>query len=232
MKTTPKDSTTRRPWITLIVLVLLLVGVGALIALLGGGDVAQSPSYQVKQTIEAVEIREYDPYVVAETDVDGTIEGAGNQGFRILAKYIFGGNQGNTKVAMTAPVSQERAAPSGEGEKIEMTAPVTQKRSGDQFTIQFMMPSKYTVDTLPTPNDSRIRFREVEGRTLAAIQYSGRWTERNYEEHLRELVGTLRRNGYEPVGEPVWARYDPPFKPWFMRRNEILTEFRRDGDES
>ena len=228
MTGTPKDPVRRRLWITLIVLLLLLVGVGVLIALLGGGDVAyESPNYRVADTIEAVEIRDYEPYVVAEADVDGTIEEAGNQGFRILAKYIFGDNRGNTKVAMTAPVSQERAR----SEKIAMTAPVTQERAGDRFTIQFMMPTKYTIETLPKPNDARIRFREIEGRRLAAIQYSGRWTEQNYQEHLDELVQTLRRYGYDPVGEPVWARYDPPFKPWFMRRNEILTAFQR-VDES
>ncbi len=224
MAATPKDPVRRRLWITLIVLLALLVGVGALIAWLGGDDVAyESPSYRVTETIDGVEIREYEPYVVAETEVDGTVEDAGSQGFRILAKYIFGDNQGNAKVAMTAPVSQERTTP----EKIAMTSPVTQERSGEQFTIQFMMPSEYTLDTLPKPNDSRIRFRVVEGRTLAAIEYSGRWTQRNYEKHLDELVGVLRRNGYQEVGEPVWARYDPPFKPWFMRRNEILIAFER-----
>jgi hypothetical protein len=224
MATTTKDPVKRRLWTTLIVLVVLLIGVGALIAWLGGDDVAyESPSYRVAETIGSVEIREYDPYVVAETDVDGTVEGAGNQGFRILAKYIFGGNQGNAKVAMTAPVTQEKATP----ETIAMTAPVTQERSGEQFTVQFMMPSKYTLDTLPKPNDSRIRFREVEGRTLAAIRYSGRWPHDTYETPLAELLGVLRQNGYPPVGAPVWARYDPPFKPWFMRRNEILTAFER-----
>ena len=226
MRQPSKDPVKRRLWVTLLVLLVLLVGVGALIAFLGDDDVAyESPNYRVTEALEGVEIREYDPYVVAETDVDGSIEDAGNQGFRILAKYIFGDNQAKTKVAMTAPVSQEKTTPGSE--KIAMTAPVTQERVGEQFTIQFMMPSKYTLDTLPTPNDTRIRFREVEGKRLAAIRYSGRWTERNYEEHLDELVATLRRNGYEPIGEPVWARYDPPFKPWFMRRNEILTAFRQ-----
>ena len=230
MNDASKDPVKRRLWITLIVLLVLLVGVGALIAFLGGDDVAyESPNYRVIQTIGAVELREYEPYVVAETVVDGTIENAGNQGFRILAGYIFGDNQAKKKVAMTAPVNQEKASPGAE--KIAMTSPVTQERAGDRFTIQFMMPSKYTVETLPTPNDSRIRFREVEGRDLAAIRYSGRWTERNYETNLAELLSTLRGNGYEPVGEPVWARYDPPFKPWLMRRHEILTAFRR-VDES
>jgi hypothetical protein len=126
---------------------------------------------------------------------------------------------------MTAPVSQAKATP----EKIAMTSPVTQERSGDRFTIQFMMPSKYTLETLPTPNDARVRFREVAAQRLGAVRYSGRWTKNNYEENLAKLRNALRENGYEPVGEPVWARYDPPFKPWFMRRNEILTSFERAG---
>ena len=80
--------------------------------------------------------------------------------------------------------------------------------------------------SLPVPNDPRIQIREVPGKRLAAIRYSGRWTKERYDKHLRELLDTLERKGYEPVGEPVWARYDPPFKPWFMRRNEILVAFR------
>lgn len=222
MTDTPNDHVRRRLWVTLIVLLVLLVAVGGIILWLGDDDVAtESPAYRVTESLGAVEIREYEPYIVAEAEVDGPLEDAGNQGFRILAKYIFGDNQGNAKVAMTAPVSQAKAVP----EKIAMTSPVTQERSGDRFTIQFMMPSKYTLETLPKPNDSRVQFREVSGQRLAAIRYSGRWTERNYEQHLAELRSILRQNGYEPVGEPVWARYDPPFKPWFMRRNEILTSF-------
>ena len=228
MAQTPDDPVRRRLWVTLIVLLVLLAGVGGIILWLGGDDVAyESPSYRVTETLGEIEIREYQPYIVAEAEVDGPLEDAGNQGFRILAKYIFGNNEGNAKVAMTAPVSQAKASP----EKIAMTSPVTQERSGDRFTIQFMMPSKYTLETLPTPNDARVRFREVAAQRRAAIRYSGRWTKSNYEENLAKLRNTLRQSGYEPVGEPVWARYDPPFKPWFMRRNEILTSFER-ADES
>ena len=219
----PEDPVKRRLWITLIVLLFLLVAVAGLIATLGGEDVSyESPSYRVVESIGDVEIREYAPYLVAETEVDGPLEDAGSQGFRILAKYIFGDNQGNRKVAMTAPVSQERKASA----KIAMTAPVTQARKDDRFTIQFMMPSEYTRESLPIPNDSRIQIREVPGRRLAAVRYSGRWSKSNYDTHLAKLLQTLERNGFEPIGEPLWARYDPPFKPWFMRRNEILTAFR------
>lgn len=218
------DPVRRRLWLTLTVLLLALLAVGVTIALLGGGDVSyESPRYRVVETIgNDVEIREYEPYLVAETVVDGSLEGAGSQGFRILAKFIFGDNRQSEKIAMTAPVTQ---APS-ETTKIAMTAPVTQQRSGDQYAIQFMMPSEYDRESLPTPNDPRIRIREVEERTLAAIRYSGRWSEKRYETHLDTLLQTLADAGYQPVGEPQWARYDPPFKPWFMRRNEILVAFR------
>lgn len=219
----PNDPVKKRLWITLVVLLVLMLAVAAFIAMLGGGDVAyESPDYRVVETIGDVEIRQYEPYLVAEATVDGTLETAGNEGFRILAKYIFGGNQGDRKIAMTAPVTQEKA----EGAKISMTAPVTQERSGKRFVVRFMMPSEYSLETLPEPNDPRIRFEEVPARRLAAIRYSGRWTKERYDVHLRKLRDTLRDHGYEAVGEPVWARYNPPFMPWFLRRNEILTAFR------
>ena len=219
----PQDPVKRRLRITILVWVVLLIAIAIAIALLGDFGVAyESPNYEVTEKIGEVEIRQYAPYLVAETRVDGSLEDAGNQGFRILAKYIFGDNRGKQKIAMTAPVSQEKT----DGIKIAMTAPVTQTRAGEQFTIQFMMPSEHSLETLPEPNDSRIEIREMPGRRLAAIRYSGRWSEKNYEENLKGLLETLSREGYEPEGQPVWARYDPPFKPWFMRRNEILTAFR------
>ncbi len=185
----------------------------------------ESPEYRVVDRFGEIEIREYDPYLVAETTVDGDLENAGNLGFRIVAKYIFGNNQGGRKIAMTAPVSQEVAA----GTKISMTAPVTQEKTGDRYTIQFMMPSKYSREELPEPNDPRVSIREVPARRFAAVRYSGSWSKQNYEEHLEHLLETLSAKGYEPQGEPVWARYDPPFMPWFLRRNEILTAFQIPG---
>jgi len=181
----------------------------------------ESPDYRVTSKLGPIEIREYQPYLVAETTVDGSLESAGNQGFRILAKYIFGGNRASKKIAMTAPVVQEK----DQGARIAMTTPVTQAKTGDQYTIRFMMPSELSRDALPEPNDARIAIREVPGRTLAAIRYSGTWSKRNYEKHLDELYAALRADGLAPEGEPIWARYNPPFTPWFMRRNEILTGF-------
>ncbi len=186
----------------------------------------ESPDYQVASRVGEIEIRDYAPYLVAETTVAGTLESAGNQGFRVLAKYIFGANRGGKRIAMTSPVTQEEA----EGTKIAMTTPVTQERAGDRFQVRFMMPSDYSAETLPVPTDARIAIREVPPRTLAAIRYSGTWSKRNYDKHLDELYATLRSQGLEPVGHPIWARYNPPFTPWFLRRNEILTEFREFDD--
>lgn len=207
---------------TIIIVAVIATCVFAVMAF-GGRTVAyESPKYRVTEQLGSVEIREYEPYVVAETVVDGTIESAGNSGFRILARYIFGHNRDSRKVSMTSPVTQERV----EGTKLAMTAPVTQVKRGDQYTIRFMMPSEYSRESLPTPNDARVQIREVPTKVYAAIRYSGTWSRRNYDKHLEELRATLLAEGFEPVGEPVWARYNPPFTPWFLRRNEILTEFR------
>jgi effector-binding domain-containing protein len=204
-----------------LIITLLLVSATAVFLVIGGGVAYETPNYQVVEELGTIEIREYAPYLVAETSVEGDLENAGNAGFRILASYIFGDNQGEQKIAMTAPVSQEKSA----GSKIAMTAPVTQERAGDRFAIQFVMPSKYTLETLPKPNDPRIDVREVPARKFAAIRYSGTWSRKNYETHLAQLREALAANGYEAIGEPIWARYDPPFKPWFLRRNEILSAF-------
>ena len=206
------------------VLSLIVLTAVALASLGLGGDSVpyETPEYEIVERIDSVEIREYAPYLAAETTVDVNLEKAGNQGFPVLAKYIFGGNRSTKKNAMTSPVTQKSSG----GEKIAMTAPVTQKRSEEQYVVQFLMPSEYSKDELPVPNDARINIREVTGRRVAAIRYSGTWSKRNYEKHLARLIDTLRTEGYAAVGEPTWARYNPPFTPWFLRRNEIMTEFR------
>jgi len=128
---------------------------------------------------------------------------------------------------MTAPVVQEPVS-----EKISMTAPVAQKKVGDRYRITFLMPSKYTLETLPQPTDTRIRLRAEQERRVAAIRYSGFWSRSRYDDHERKLREWIDERGLEPIGEPVWARYDPPFMPWFLRRNEILIELREPGVET
>lgn len=182
----------------------------------------EKPQYRVVQEVQGIEVREYAPYLVAETEVSGSREEAGNAGFRRLADYIFGKNRGDKKIAMTAPVAQQ------EGARIAMTAPVSQQETPDRgastWVIQFMMPSEYARDALPEPIDPAIRFREVPARRVAALRYSGTWSEERYLEKLAQLRAAMERAGLRAVGEPVWARYDPPFMPWFLRTNEILIE--------
>jgi len=197
----------------------------------------EKPSYQVAQRFEDFELRDYAPYVVAETDVSGTRESAGNDGFRVLAGYIFGKNKGSRKLAMTAPVAQAEGtklamtAPvvQSEGTKLAMTAPVAQSAGADgrTWTIQFMMPSQYALADLPEPLDPRVRFRVVPPRRVAARSYSGGWSTARYEEELARLQAGLAREGLVAAGEPAWARFDPPFKPWFLRTNEIWVELAR-----
>lgn len=176
----------------------------------------EEPKYTVVRQYDGFEIREYAPYLVAEVVVPGPAEEAGNQGFRILAGYIFGKNKGERKIAMTAPVAQAPAPA-----KIAMTAPVTQAAANGGFVVQFTMPSEYTLETLPEPLDPQVRLREVPGGRFAVIRYSGTWSEGNYQEHLAKLQRSVEAAGLRTTGSPIYSRYNAPFVPWFMRRNEI-----------
>jgi hypothetical protein len=176
----------------------------------------EEPKYTVVRQYDGFEIREYAPYLVAEVVVPGPSEEAGNQGFRILAGYIFGKNKGERRIAMTAPVAQAPVPA-----KIEMTAPVTQTAAGGGYVVQFTMPSEYTLETLPEPLDPQVKLKEVPGGRFAVIRYSGTWSERNYKEHLEKLERGVEAAGLRTTGSPIYSRYNAPFVPWFMRRNEI-----------
>jgi len=177
----------------------------------------EEAAYKVLKTSGKFEIREYVPHILAETIVDGDLEEAGNKAFRRLFNYISGANRSRAKVAMTAPVSQEKA-----GEKISMTAPVVQQRARDKWAVSFTMPASYTLETLPVPDDPQITLRPVPARRMAAVRYSGLWSEKNYLQNRSELEAWIREQGLTAAGDPVWARYNPPFTLWFLRRNEIL----------
>ena len=174
-------------------------------------------TYTVVQSEASIEVRDYAPAIVAETIVDAEFEEAGSPGFRILVEYISGANAQRESIAMTAPVTQMP-----EGERIEMTAPVTQELVKQGYRITFMMPSGRTIEDLPIPDDHRIAVREEPGRRYVAIRYSGFWSEKNYQQQLETLTRWMGENKLEAQGPAIWARYDPPFMPWFFRRNEIL----------
>jgi effector-binding domain-containing protein len=154
---------------------------------------------------------------VAETIVDGPLEDAGNRAFQRLFDYISGKNRSHDKIAMTAPVSQEAAS-----EKIKMTSPVGQQSIEGGWLVSFTMPASQTIEALPDPEDQRIKLRQVPACRMVAVRYSGVWSEKRYLRYKQELESWIEKNGFRIIGEPVWARYNSPFTPWFLRRNEIL----------
>lgn len=204
--------------------VALVLSIAAL-TLTGGNAMAiEEPGYEVLASTDDYEVRRYDAYIIAETDVEGTYKTAGNKAFRILAGYIFGDNQASEKMAMTAPVGSR---PADDSVKMNMTAPVTSTSGNEDtgsYTYSFVMEKKYSLDTLPAPNDPRVRLRVVPERTVAVHRYSGTWSEDNYLKHERLLLDALAGDGVSTRGAPISARYNAPFTPWFMRRNEVMIE--------
>tara|TARA_B100001741_G_scaffold103163_1_gene84936 strand:+ start:551 stop:1225 length:675 start_codon:yes stop_codon:yes gene_type:complete len=181
----------------------------------------EEPKYSVLKEYENFEIRNYASYLVAEVDIEGSYNKTGNEAFRILAGYIFGDNQSSTKMNMTAPVESEAIQSS---EKMNMTAPVFSNKNFNGYTYRFVMESKYTQETLPVPNNSKIRITEIKDRVMAVISFSGRWSQKNFEKHEQILVNDLKNEGIGVASEAIYARYNAPFTPWFLRRNEIMFE--------
>jgi hypothetical protein len=180
----------------------------------------REPHYVTQVQEGDFEVRQYGPRVVAETTVPGEWTDAGNEGFRRLAGYIFGKNRRNAKIAMTAPVAQAPRK-ADESVKLAMTAPVAQHREGDAWIVAFTMPDGETLETLPAPLDSRVVLRELPSSRVAVVRFSGRWTDANMKEHEAELRRWTSERKLEVIGEAEVNRYDPPFKPWFLRRNEV-----------
>jgi hypothetical protein len=205
----------------LLGLVVALVAVTSLIA--GASAMAvEQPRYSVTLQDGPFEVRDYPPLLAAETTVVGGRSGAVNEGFRTLARYIFGANRSRREIAMTAPVIQARAA---RGESIAMTAPVIQTPAeGDAYNVQFLMPSAYTAATLPEPTDAAIRIVEIPARRLAVIRFTGLWTESSLHREEEALRAAIARHGLAIAdGEtPSYAFYDPPWTPFFLRRNEVM----------
>jgi len=177
----------------------------------------EEPAFTLVLKDEAFEVRDYGTTVVAEVTVTGNQNRAANEGFRLLAGYIFGGNTRRQSIAMTAPVAQSRNS-----ETIAMTAPVTQTASGGTWTVQFTMPSAYTMATLPVPNDRRVTLREEPGRRMAVVRFSGIADARQVEARTRELEAQLRSRGLRATGPVSLAQYDAPWTLWFLRRNEVM----------
>ncbi len=178
----------------------------------------EEPAFTVLGSPAGLEIRQYGPRIAAETTVTGRNEKARNDGFGRLAGYIFGGNTTRTSIAMTAPVAQA-------SEKIAMTAPVGQTPDGSgAWRIQFIMPSQYTLDTLPIPRDPSVRLVAIEPETFAVLRFSGSTGDKAVAAQTAELLRRLAGSGWRAEGEPVAWFYDPPWRLPSQRRNEVAVQ--------
>ena len=177
----------------------------------------EQPEYEVVASHGDFEVRRYAAMILAETRVESDFERAGNEAFQRLFAYISGDNAVQSKIAMTAPVLQQPSA-----EKIDMTAPVLQARDTSGWSVAFVVPAQYSWETAPQPTDPRVTLRLLPARTVAAVRFSGTWDEERFATREKELRALLADRGLTTIGEAVYARYNPPFIPWFMRRNEVM----------
>ena len=177
----------------------------------------EETKFKVIENEGKFELRQYASHIVAETFVEGDFSEVGNEAFRRLAGYINGQNRSKQTIPMTAPVSQE-----ADSVKIPMTAPVNQEKAGEKWRFTFLMPAEYTLETLPEPLDSRVELKRMPERLMAALKYSGTWSRSRYEEKKKQLMEWIEKRALKQIAEPVFARYNPPFMPWFLRRNEVL----------
>lgn len=179
----------------------------------------EQAEYTVVRNTGVYEVREYAPHIEAQTTVQGSFTGALNNGFSIVAAYIFGANQSATKIAMTAPVQSQ-----GSSEKIAMTAPVLSSADGDTRTIAFVMPKEHTLASLPKPTDDRVRLVEVPVRTVAVLQFSWGRSNARVAKMEERLLAALTKDGVRTKGAVTFAGYNAPWTPPWMVRNEVLVE--------
>ena len=184
----------------------------------------EEPAYTVTEKAEPFELRAYAPKIVAETFVGGSMDKASGAGFRLIADYIFGNNSlqegGNAEISMTAPVTMQPT--SG---KISMTAPVTMEQSGGKWRVHFVMPGKYTLATLPKPNNSAVTIRQIPSVNYAVVRFSGFAGESKVAAKTADLLNWLEGKGIKPLGSPELARYNPPWTLPFFRRNEVMVRY-------
>lgn len=184
---------------------------------------APEPGYIVLSEREEYQVREYAPYLLAEVNVSGEYRDALYGGFRILFDYIDGNNSSREKVEMTAPVIQEEGS---KPEMIPMTAPVLLEEEGETYLISFVMPLKYTMETIPVPKDKRVKVRQVEKKKVAVLSFSWYATEKRVQEKKDRLMELLSRDGYQAASPYRAAYYNPPWTLPFLRRNEILIDLK------
>jgi hypothetical protein len=166
-----------------------------------------------------IQIRFYEKTLIAQTVTSGDYKKSGNEGFKRLAGYIFGNNQPNQKIEMTTPVIEEESS-----EKIAMTVPVYQERNDNLWTMTFVLPAKYTLDTIPKPTDVNVEIKQLAEKKVATLRYSGLIKADKLQEKTTELQDWLDKNNYVSISKPYSAAYDPPWTLPFLRRNEVHIE--------
>ena len=193
------------------------------LAMLWSGDFSlayEEPAYRVIKTYPAFELRQYDAYVVAETQVAGAFDDVGSQAFRRLFRYISADKRPQGKISMTTPVIQQPIA-ADENPGDDGSAPAD---TGTSYRFAFVMPAEYALDDLPKPDNLTIQLSSIPARMMAARRYSGTWSEERYRKNQQQLLEAVEAAGLKTLGTPIFARYNAPFSLWFLRRNEVLIE--------
>ncbi len=197
---------------------------GALISIAltfaGAVMATEEPKYSVLEKEPPFEIRSYAPMIVAEVQVDGDLDAASSQGFRLIAAYIFGQNQVSEKIAMTAPVMVEDQKQNSA--KIAMTVPVGVESNAGKWTVSFVMPAEYTIETIPKPMNSQVQLRQIPAIKKAVISFTGFYNQQKVAEKTLELEQWMKTRNLQGVGAPNFSRYNPPWTLPFMRRNEVM----------
>lgn len=189
----------------------------------------EEPKYTVLEKSGDFELRAYAPMVIAETMVSGSLDEASREGFKRIADYIFGNNTSQTgasqKISMTAPVGMVPQSEVKKSEKISMTAPVGMQQSAGQWRMYFVMPSQYTLATLPKPNNPAVSLREIPASRVAVLRFSGLAGEEKTVIKTNELLAWLKNKQITPTSPPELARYNPPWTLPFLRRNEVMVAY-------
>ncbi|MFD2110570.1 SOUL family heme-binding protein [Thiorhodococcus fuscus] len=207
----------------ILVAALVLLAITAMAVFVFVVQNVETPEYRVVERDEPFEVRDYPPLVVAEVTRKGDRQTALSAGFSPLAGYIFAKEREGERVAMTAPVTQQSA------ERIAMTAPVTQSSTEPgEWSVRFIMPARYDLASLPAPASGDVRLEQIPARRTAVVRFSGRTTDTLIGEQERALRDWIAARGLRSLGEPVYAYYNDPFTPGFLRRNEVMIELARD----
>ena len=201
--------------------IIILIVATILVGALATGPImsnVETPSYKVIQSKGKIEIREFDPMVIAEVQVVGRRKDAISSGFKLLADYIFGNNISQENIDTTATIQQPAS------EKIAMTAPVQQQLANDSWLVSFVMPSEYNLEDLPKPKNIEVKLKNVPVKRFVTIQFSGTSSDENLAKHKKLLVEFIKNNSISVTGTSKYAFYNPPWTLPLMRRNEVMFE--------